>query len=323
MVSFTDCRLGYGAMNLTWKPEQTPDEQAFKAIKTAVDGGCSLVNSGEFYGQPDPTLGLKLLARFFEANADYIDKTYVAVKGGLENMKPNGSLEGLRKSVENINTLLGGKKKMDHFEMARVDQSRSIEEAMKNMMTLRDEGHFKDIGLSESSAETIRRAAKVGPVASVEVEYSPWSLDIEHNGVLDACKELKIPIWAYSPLGKGFLTGSLKSPDDIPEGDHRKHFDRFQPENFGKNLELVEKLQQIAKAKGVPSSQLCLAWEMAQWEGIYPIPGSTRPEGVKESLGALNVKLTEEENKQIREIVNSADVAGYRYNAQMEGTLFK
>lgn len=129
-----------------------------------------MLNSGEFYGTPEPTLNLQLLARFFNAHPEYVDKTYVSVKGGLVNMKPDASEENLRKSVTNINSLLGGKKKMDLFEMARVDKSRSIEDAMQVLAKLQQEGHFKDIGLSEVSAETIRRAHKVAKVAAVEVE---------------------------------------------------------------------------------------------------------------------------------------------------------
>lgn len=129
-----------------------------------------MLNSGEFYGYPEPTLNLQLLNRFFIKYPEYIDKTYLSVKGGLDNMKPVATEENLRKSVTNINSILGVKK-MDLFEMARVDKNVSIEDTMKILLKLRDEGHFKDIGLSEASAETIKRAASVGPVAAVEVEY--------------------------------------------------------------------------------------------------------------------------------------------------------
>jgi len=211
---------------------------------------------------------------------------------------------------------------MDLFELARVDKRRTIEDTMKTLMKLQCEGHFTDIGLSECSAETIRRAAAVGPVAAVEVEYSPLALDIEHNDVLKACKELGIPIVAYSPLGSGFLTGTLRNPEDIPEGDIRKMFDRFQPGNFEKNLVLVDKLQEIARSKGLTNTQLCLAWEMDQWEHIYPIPGSTRVEGVKEAVAALKVQLSPEDIKQIRDLVSNADVVGGRYNDRAKHTLF-
>lgn len=223
-----------------------------------------MLNSGEFYGQPDPELGLKLLGRFYAQYPEYAVKTYLSVKGGMAKMQPDASEEALRTSVTNINKLLGGNKKMDLFEMARVDKKVSIEDTMKTLLKLRDEGHFKDIGLSECSADTIRRAAKVGPVAAVEVEYSPFSLDIEHNGVLEACTELGIPIAAYSPLARGMMNPKIKSNDDIPEGDHLKHSPRFQPGNIEKNLELAEKLREVAAKKNVSGVQVVLAWEIAQ-----------------------------------------------------------
>lgn len=154
---------------------QIPDEQAFEAIKLAVDSGCTMLNSGEFYSREpinDPCRNLRLLARFYEKYPEYVDKTYVSVKGGQARgtMTPDASEENLRASVTTINKELGGRKKMDLFEMARVDQKNSIEDTMKTLLKLRDEGHFKDIGLSECSEKTIRAAAKVAPIAAVEVE---------------------------------------------------------------------------------------------------------------------------------------------------------
>lgn len=154
---------------------QIPDEQAFEAIKLAVDNGCTMLNSGEFYSNEplkDPTRNLRLLARFYNEYPEYVDKTYLSVKGGLArgSFAADASEQNLRASVTTINEALGGKKKMDLFEMARVDQNTSIEDAMKTLLKLRDEGHFKDIGISEVSAKTIRAAAKVAPIAAVEVE---------------------------------------------------------------------------------------------------------------------------------------------------------
>ncbi|KAK4705045.1 hypothetical protein P7C70_g1167, partial [Phenoliferia sp. Uapishka_3] len=322
---------------------ETPDAQAFEAIKSAIDAGSNFINSGEFYGQPERTLGLQLLARFFKAEPTYGEKMFLSVKGAVRpNWKADSSDEYLLESVTNINKLLGGSKKMDLFQPARVDTTRPIEEVrqtpyaerssmsdtpalqtMAALQKLKEAGHFKYIGLSEVSAKTIRRANAVAPVAAVEIEYSPWTLDVEHNEVLSTCKELGIAIIAYSPLGKGFLTGKLKSVADIPAGDHRLDFDRFLPENFPKNLVLVDKLVAIAEKKGVTTPQLALAWLLAQWEGIIPIPGSTRPDGVKEAAAAAFVKLSPEELKEIRETVDNADVVGLRYHAGVEHTLAK
>ncbi|KAM0748831.1 aldo/keto reductase [Meredithblackwellia eburnea MCA 4105] len=312
--------IAYGLMNFTWKPK-TPDAQAFEAMKTAIDAGSNFFNAGEFYGQPERTLGLQLLARFFEAEPTYADKIFLSVKGAITpEWKADSSDEYLRESVTNINKILKHRK-MDLFEPARVDKTRPIEETMKSLQKLVDEGHFKYIGLSECSAETVRRAAKVGSVAAVEVEYSPWALDIEKNGVLAACRELKIPVVAYSPLGRGFLTGTIKSRSDIPEGDGRLMFDRFSEENFPKNLELVSKLEAIAQKKGISPAQLALAWLLAQDPLIVPIPGSTRVEGVKESISAGNITLTSEELKEIRDVVDSANIIGGRYHAHAAHSL--
>lgn len=319
-------RMGYGLMNFTWTPRNIPDEQAFEAIKLAVDNGCTMLNSGEFYSNEplkDPTRNLRLLSRFYDKYPEYVDRTYLSVKGGLArgSFTADASEENLRESVTTINKTLGGKKKMDLFEMARVDPKTPIKDTMATLLKLRDEGHFQDIGLSEVSAKTIRAAVEFAPIAAVEVEYSPWSLDIEHNGVLAACRELKIPVVAYSPLGRGFLTGQLRSPNDLEEGDHRKALDRFKPGNFEKNLIIVDKLGELATAKGITPVQMILAWELAQWEDIYPIPGSTRPEGVRECLDALNITLSSVEIQEIRDVANSADIVGGRYNEHAAGSL--
>jgi aryl-alcohol dehydrogenase-like predicted oxidoreductase len=138
---------------------------------------------------------------------------------------------------------------------------------MKGLVELVHEGKVRYLGLSECSAETLRRAHAVHPITAVQMEYSPWALDIETNGVLDACRELGVTVVAYSPLGRGFLTGAIKSPDDFAEDDFRRHVPRFQGENFYKNLELVHKLEALAKAKGCSAAELTLAWVIAQ--GIY------------------------------------------------------
>ncbi|KAK4053415.1 hypothetical protein OIV83_001580 [Microbotryomycetes sp. JL201] len=316
--------IGYGAMNLTWRPKVTNDEQAFKCIRDSIDAGSTFINTGEFYGvKPNQTGNLQLLQRFFEKHPDYADKCFVSVKGGvnLETLAPDSSLDALRRSVENVKRHLGDRKKMDLFECARVDKSVPIEEAMRRLLTLRDEGHFKYIGLSEVSAETIRRAAKVAPIAAVEVEYSLAALDIENNGVLDACKELNIPIIAYSPVARGLLTGAIKTKEDIAEGDMRNHLDKFSEDNLEHNLKLYYKIKEIADAKGVTPTQIAIAWLIHAWDGIIPIPGSTRPEGVAEALGAGQLQLTDADLDQIREVLDKTPVKGLRYNQHLQATL--
>ncbi|KAH9811832.1 NADP-dependent oxidoreductase domain-containing protein [Melampsora americana] len=322
--------IGYGLMNLTWTPQETPDAQAFEAILTSLNAGSTFLNAGEFYGMgPDRTYSnLELLSRFFDHYPEWSksEKCFLSVKGGAIFKDGNingvdGSEANLRKSVDTINEKLGGKKKMDLFQMARVDKSIEIEEVMKTLKSLIEEGKFQHIGLSEVSAKTIERAHKIHPISAVEIEYSPWSLDIENNGVLETCERLQIPIIAYSPLGRGMLTGTLKSPADIPAGDLRHSLDRFKPENFDQNLKIVEKLKSISDQKSCTTTQLCLSWILSQSKLMIPIPGSRRPEGVKESLGSLKVKLNEDDLKQIRKIVNQAEVKGGRYNDHMQAGL--
>jgi len=313
--------IGYGLMNLTWRPTQTPDDVAFAAIKAAcIPGVVTFLNSGEFYGTPKPEMNLDLLNRFYTANPEYAEKTFLSVKGGIGGFKPNSSEEFLRKSVNNINNHLGPNKKMDLFECARVDKTRPIEDVIKVLKKLIEEGHFQYIGLSEVSAETIRRAHAVHPIAAVEVEYSLITLDIEKNDVLKTCQELGIPVVAYSPIGKGLLSDAITKPEDVPEGDFRRRFDRFQPEAFEENAKIIAILKGIAQAKGISVVQLSLAWLLAQ-EGVMPIPGSTRVAGVKEAVESLNVKFTEAELKTIRNVIDNAKIVGHRYNKSMIPTL--
>lgn len=186
------------------------------------------------------------------------------------------------------------------------------------------EGKIKHLGLSECSAESLRRAYKVHPISAVQIEYSPFSMDIEDPQInlLNVCRELGVAVVAYSPLGRGFVTGQYKSPDDFEEGDFRRMSPRFSPENFPKNLKLVDEISALAKKKGCTSGQLTLAWLMAQGEDIIPIPGTKKIKYLEENLRAVDVTLTEEENREIRKAVESAEVHGARYPEAMSAVLF-
>lgn len=176
------------------------------------------------------------------------------------------------------------------------------------------EGKIKHIGLSEVTASTLRRAHAVHPITALQIEYSPWALEIESGkpSVLDTCKELGIALVAYSPLGRGFLTGSIKSPADVA-GDWRAMLPRFSPENFDKNFDLVRKIEEIAAKKGVTSSQLVLAFLMKQWEGVHPLFGTRSVERAKENLAALSVDLSDEEAKAVRKACDDCVITGSRY----------
>ncbi|GJJ14540.1 hypothetical protein Clacol_008805 [Clathrus columnatus] len=312
-------RIGHGLMMMTWVPNPVPDEQAFEAIKQGVDaaGGAKvLLNSGEFYGQNWSEANLELLARFYKKYPEYIDRTVLCVKGGRS---PEGnmdsSLKNLRRSIDNINAKLENTKRVDIFESARVDSSLSIEEAIKNFKVLIDEGKFDHIGLSECSAETLRRANAVHPIASVEIEVSPWSYEEETKKVIATANELNITVLAYSPLGRGFLTGQITKAEDIPEGDFRKHLDRFQPENFSHNLQLVDALKALATRRGVTPGQLALAWVCSLGDHVVPIPGSSKNTRTLENLAANEIMLTKEEQGEINAVLEKFSVKGGRASA--------
>ena len=192
------------------------------------------------------------------------------------------------------------------------------------MKELVQAGKIKYIGLSECSSDTLRRAYAVHPIACVQIEYSPFSLDIERDeiGVLKTCRELGVAIVCYSPLGRGMLTGQIKSIDDLREDDWRRRFPRFSKENFPKNLKLVDQLTALAKRKGCTPGQLTLAWILAQGDDFIPIPGSSKIKNLEENAAAAQIKLSKEEIQEIRRACEKADVVGERYPAAMCDSLF-
>jgi aryl-alcohol dehydrogenase-like predicted oxidoreductase len=183
------------------------------------------------------------------------------------------------------------------------------------MAELQAKGKIKYLGLSEVSVDTLRRACKVTHIDAVQVEYSPWFVDIEKptTDLLKTCRELGVATVAYSPIGRGMLSGTIQSLDDLEEGDARRFSPRFSPENFSKNLVLVNEIVALAKRKGVTATQLTLAWLMAQGDDIIPIPGTTKIERMKENLGALKIKLSKEEVQAMRTLVDAAETHGSRY----------
>jgi aryl-alcohol dehydrogenase-like predicted oxidoreductase len=206
--------------------------------------------------------------------------------------------------------------------MHRADKDQPIEVTVKAMKELQDAGKVRYLGLSEVSAETLRRACKVVHIDAVQMEYSPFSLEIEELGLMTACRELGVAIVAYAPLGKGLLTGRFRSTSDLAKDDMRRMFPRFQEGNFHKNIELVNKLKIIADRKGCTSSQLVLAWLMASDPLVFPIPGTTRLENFDDNIGALKVDITKEDDEEIRRAVSSAEVAGGRYPEAFVNGLF-
>jgi aryl-alcohol dehydrogenase-like predicted oxidoreductase len=205
-----------------------------------------------------------------------------------------------------------------------MDKNVPIEETMNALKELVQAGKIKYIGLSECSSDTLRRANAVHPVAAVQIEYSPFSLDIEHEeiGLLQTCRELGIAVVCYSPLGRGLLGGQIKSPDELEEDDYRRHLPRFSKENFPKNLRLVETITAIAKKKNCTPGQLTLAWILSQGEDFIVIPGTTKIKNLEENVAAGQIQLTKEEEKEIRTACEQADVVGGRYPDATKSLLF-
>jgi len=216
---------------------------------------------------------------------------------------------------------------VDHIDLYychRVDKDIPIEKTVGVMAELKKAGKVKYLGLSECSADTLRRACKVEHIDAVQIEYSPFTMDIEDPqiGLLAACRELGVATVAYSPLGRGFLTGSLKSPDDFEEGDFRTFAPRFSKENFHKNLELVDTLKKLADEKGCTTGQLVIAFLMAQGDDIIPIPGTTKTANFDENMASLRVKLSGNDEEKIRAAISSAEVHGGRYPEAFAKALF-
>ena len=237
-------------------------------MRAALANGCNFWNGGELYGPPNFN-SLHLLEKYFTKYPEDASKVVLSIKGGLDaTMSPNGTAEGLKKSVDNCLALLNGKKKIDIFEMARVDKNVPLETSLKTLDKFVKEGKIGGVGLSEVGAATIKKAAAITKISAVEVELSLFTTDVLTNGVAAACAEHNIPLVAYSPMSRGFLTGKIKSFDDIPEGDFRKTIPRFQPENFDNNLLLVKEVQNLAKQKGCTTAQLAINWVRTQSEKV-------------------------------------------------------
>ncbi|RDL42275.1 NAD(P)-linked oxidoreductase [Venustampulla echinocandica] len=311
--------IGYGLMGLTWRLNAKDVEESIQVMKTALDAGCNFWNGGEFYGTPEYN-SLHLLNQYFTKYPEDADKVILSIKGALSHAGggPDPSPEGIKRSVENCLKVLDGKKKIDLFESARMDKKTPIEDTVKAIDDYVKAGKIGGISLSEVSAATIHRAAKVAKIAACEVELSMFSLDILNNGVAAACAEHNIPIVAYSPLSRGLLTGDIKTPADLAETDMRHHFPRFQGENYAKNLELVQKVEELAREKGCTPAQLAINWvrHLSKRDGnpeIFPIPGATKVDRVLENSKV--VELSNGEAAAIYSILKKFEVAGTRYPA--------
>ena len=261
----------------------------------------------------------ELIGRWFARDPANRAKIFLATKFGINRTGVGSAIRGDAEYVrDSVNRSLKrlGVDHIDLFYLHRPDTTTPIETTVRALKDLQDKGVIRHIGLSECSADTIRRAAAVTQIAAYQVEYSPFFTDIEapHIGILAAAREHGIAIVPYSPLGRGLLTGKYKSIDDFDKNDFRRSVARYSvPENFAKMLGLVDRLRVMADAKGATAAQLTLAWIMAQGPDFLPIPGTSRIDNLEENLGALRVQLTPEEVAEIRVAVEETEVPGQRY----------
>ncbi|KAJ3046252.1 hypothetical protein HDV00_000064 [Rhizophlyctis rosea] len=305
--------LGLGCMGMSEFYGATNEEENIAVLDRAIDLGCTFWDTADMYGSGKNE---ELLAKVLKTRRSEV---FLCTKFG--NVRgPNGEFLGISGTPEYVKQACDaslkrlGVSQIDLYYQHRVDPKTPIEDTVRAMAELVKEGKVKYLGISECSASTLRKAHAIHPIACVQMEYSPWTLDIETNGLLQACRELGIAIVAYSPLGRGFLTGQFKSPEDFPDDDYRKHNPRFQGENFYNNLKLVQKFEELATKKGCKAGQLALAWVMSQGDDFFAIPGTKRIKYLEENLESTSIHVSADDDKQIREIIKSIEIAGTRYH---------
>lgn len=308
--------IGLGCMGMSEFYGASDEREAINTIHKALDLGMNLLDTADMYGVGENE---KLVGK---AIAGKRGEVIIATKFGSvrnaegEFLGVSGRPEYVKKACEASLKRLGVEA-IDLYYQHRVDPDTPIEETIGAMSDLVREGKIRYIGMSEAAAATIRRAHAIHPIAAVETEYSLWSRDVEDE-ILPTCRELGIGFVAYSPLGRGFLTGQIQKTDDFAPDDFRRFLPRFQGENFKKNLVLVEHIKELANQKGCKPSQLALAWLLAQGEDVIPIPGTKRIRYLEENIGAVDVQLTDSELQYMNEIAPKDVAIGDRYG-DMEG----
>ncbi len=305
--------LGLGCMGISDFYRGTESEQdSIAVIHSALDLGINFLDTADMYG---PYKNEVLVGK---AIRDRRDRVVLATKFGIVRDANAATASGVNGRPDYVKSSCAaslqrlGVETIDLYYLHRVDPEVAIEETVGAMADLVREGKVRHLGLSEAAPETLRRAMAVHPITALQTEYSLWTRDPEDE-VLAVCRELDVGFVAYSPLGRGFLTGRFRKPEDLPADDYRRNSPRFQGENFAKNLELVHQVEKMAREKGCTASQLALAWVLAQGDDIVPIPGTKKMHYLEENVDAVEVNLTADDLKRIAQVVPPGVAAGLRY----------
>ncbi|OTA97925.1 hypothetical protein M434DRAFT_64680 [Hypoxylon sp. CO27-5] len=316
-------RIGYGAMGLSMSyGKPMPDEQRLQLLDHAHRIGETFWDTSDFYGDSEDLIG-KWFARTGKRSDIFLATKFGGVfhEDGGFGFRGDAAYvhEACDKSLKRL-----GVDYIDLWYPHRLDGSTPVEHIVAGMVKMKEQGKIRHLGLCEVSAATLRRAYAVHPITAVQVEYSPFTTDIEDpkTNLLATCRELGVAIVAYSPLSRGLLSGKIQSPSDFEQGDVRRHYPRFSPENFPKNMAVVEELKAIAEKKGCTAAQLTLAWLLSQGDDIFPIPGTTKIASLEENCAAASIELTADEEARIRSLVNAASCHGIRYPAEHAFALF-
>jgi aryl-alcohol dehydrogenase-like predicted oxidoreductase len=310
-TALTVSELGLGCMGMSEFYGTGDEAESIAVIHRALDAGCTFLDTADMYG---PFTNELLVGK---AIAGRRDEVVLATKFGNERGQ-DGSFIGINGRPEYVRAAVDASLKrlgvdsIDLYYQHRVDPDVPIEDTWGALAEIAAAGKVRQLGISEAAPATIRKAHAVHPITALQTEYSLWSRDPEDE-ILATVRELGIGFVAYSPLGRGFLSGSIRSVDDLPEGDFRRHNPRFTGENFHRNLDTVDRVTEIAKEKGCTASQLALAWVLAQGDDIVPIPGTKRTTYLDENLAAVEFTLSEDDLKRIDEVAPKGGTAGERY----------